>query len=241
MDYKANNSYFDLTSRLLSYIYVPLLAAGAIFIILNFALDNMFFLSMGIMLFLAGFVIAVFDNGRRTKDSEIKRSVREEVAKMPDKMAKKMEEMKKHPREITKYSFYAYDFSSTDGVKARRGNDKTIRSSRVSYTTILFATENREQRLLVYRNVFSIVDNTYTETLDDIYTEDLLEASMEEKTASFLLSGDKEPTNVSYELMHIKTKSGIDISFPVKNDATTDGIVQDINRMIARKAENNEL
>ncbi|NLB15601.1 MAG: hypothetical protein GX827_02165 [Clostridiales bacterium] len=241
MDYKANNSYFDLTSRLLSYIYVPLLAAGAIFIILNFALDNMFFLSMGIMLFLGGFVIAVFDSGRRTKDSEIKRSVREEVAKMPDKMERKMEEMKKHPREISKYSFYSYDFSSTEGVKAKRGNDKTVRSSRVSYTSILFATENREQRLLIYRNIFSIIDNTYTETLDDIYYEDLQEVSIEEKSTSFLLSGEKEPTKIIFTVMHIKTKSGIDISFPVKNDATTDGIVQDINRMIARKAENNEL
>lgn len=241
MDFKANNSYFNLTSRLLSYISIPLLAAGAIFILLNFILDVFFMLSIGIMLFLAGFVILIFDSGRRTKDSEIDKCVAIEIEKMPEKMARKMEDMKKHPREISKFSFHAFDFTTTDGVKAKRGNDKTLRSSRVSYTTVLFATENREQRLIIYRNVFSIIDSAYTETLDDIYTEDLLAASLEEKETPFLLSGEKEPTNVAYELMHIKTKSGIDISFPVKNDATTDGIVEDINRMIARKTEDSEL
>lgn len=235
MDFKTTSKYFDDISNVFRYIGFGALAVGVVLFLLNLILDMFQLMSMGIILIVIGVVLVVFDSGRRTKDTDLEKFIHLELDKMPEKAADKMESDRRHLHEIQKYEFYSYNFRDLDSVKVKRGSDSRLRSSKVYYTALYYVTEAHHAKVMIYENGFSLLKYDRTENLTEIPEENLESAELVQKTVSVMPVGAKGPAEYTYALINIATSDGKVISFPAKNDATSDDVVATINRSIRKR------
>ena len=235
MDYNTTSKYFKDINDIFRYVGFGLLAVGVIFELLNLIIDNMFFMSAGIFALLIGAVLVIFYSGRRTKDSELEKAVHLELDKLPQKAAEKMESDRRHLHEIQKYEFHSYDFRDPSSVKIKRGSDNRLRSSKVAYTAMYYMTEAHHAKVMIYEYEFSLLQFDKQDKLTEIPEEDLLSAELTQHTIKVNPVGAKNPAEVTYALINIATTDGKLISFPAKNDATSDDVVATINRTINKK------
>ena len=235
MDYKTTSKYFDNITNLFRFVGFALMAAGVILSLLNLILDAFVLMSIGIILLLIGVILVVFDSGRRTKDSDIEKAVHLELDKMDQKASEKMEKERRHLHEIQKYEFHSYDFRDIGSVKVKRGSDGKLRSSKVAYTALYYMTEAHHPKVMIYEYGFSLLEFDKYDNLIEIPEENLVSAELVQNTVKTLPVGAKADTEITYALIRITYDGDKTVSFPAKNDATSDDVVATINRSIRKK------
>ncbi len=224
MDYKQNAKYFEKVNMIPVIVGVVLALAGLITAFIGRSVPTTI---IGLVLLIGGVICAISSVSGRLKGADLDAQAQKIYDSTLDTMYKRIDNfdmkfVKMYPPIVA--GGYNYD----GDVKIKEDGDGSTRSSAYKLVGMLF-TENK---MHVYENAFSFIDSDGTkESINTYKYDDIGEASVEEKQCDVPGSSKK----YTYYLLHIALLKGGEILIPVKNDASTDEILNVINRRVASK------
>ncbi|MDD4773060.1 MAG: hypothetical protein PHZ09_05575 [Eubacteriales bacterium] len=232
MNYKYNIKYFTSKTWPIPVASAMMLIGLLPAVLQIMGVGRMFITSSGIIVAFAGAVILSFALGGKTSDAEFAEQIERHTSGMQDAALKKLGLEDKHVKVIPLFDpcvIGEYDFSGSEELLARRGNDGKIRSTFYSQTLLLFTAE----KLCLYRNRFSFIGD-YDETFLDVipYTaiDSVYITDHEYKTVV-----NKKKLTVKYVIFNIKDNKGTVYSHPAHNDADLDKLVDNITKLADKK------
>jgi hypothetical protein len=223
MDFSTNIKYFGKSKNLFLYIGLGIAALGIVLLIVGWY----FMYCFGVML--AGGAVCIIARGSKLKDDDIDVQTEKKYQDFMSHIAvDKLDIIGKEVKLFQPVEVGAYAYEGLEGILAKKGSDGKLRSSYFSRTGIFFAVD----MMYIYKASFSLIEEKESSEMLKVKYGDVSKAELTNETFT---SADGT-LKVPYTMFRITTLAGKEFNFPMRNDAESDKLAENINYQ-AKKAQ----
>lgn len=215
MDFNTNTKYFEKSSNLFTIIGLAIIALG---VIMLFAMS--YFIWFGLGVAVVGVAVIAISMGSKLKDSDIDQQAEKKNQDFMDNIKDKLDILGKEVKLFQPIEIGAYGYEGMDNIYTKKGSDGRQRSSIFVNTGIYFSTE----MVYAYKYSFCFTEEKETSEMLKAKFADIEKAELTDEKFT-----NKNGIVVPYTMFRIKTTNGKEFSFPMRNDAESDKLAENIN------------
>lgn len=214
MDFTTNAKYFSKSSQLFNIIGLGIIAVGVIFL---FTMS--FFIWFGLGVILVGIAVIIVAAGSKIKDEDLDIQGVKKNQDFMDMAKDKLDILGKETKLFQPIEIGAYGYEGMDTIYTKKGSDGKMRSSIFVNTGIYFSTD----MLYACKFSFCFTEEKESNEIFKVKFADIEKAELTDEKMT-----DKNGNTVAYTMFRIKTDKK-EFSFPMKNDAESDKLAENIN------------
>lgn len=213
MDYTTNSKYFTKNNHLFTFIGLGIVLLGIIMMIVQFLL-------FGVGVAIVGVAVVVVSIGSKIKDEDIDIQGVKKNQDFMDLAKDKLDILGKETKLFQPIEISAFGFEEMDTIYTKKGSDGKQRSSVYVNTGMYFSPE----MLYACKYYFSFVEEKEGTEIFKAKFADIVKAELTDEKMT-----DANGVIVPYTMFRITTVSGKNFCFPMKNDAESDKLADNIN------------
>jgi len=223
MDFSTNIKYFGKQKNLFLFIGIGIALLGVVMIIVGW------YFMYGLGVVLAGGAVCIIARGSKLKDDDIDVQTERKYQDFMSHIAvDRLDIIGKEVKLFQPVEIGTYAYEGIDGILAKKGGDGKPRSSYFCRTGIFFAVDT----MYIYKAMFSLIQEKED---SDMLKVKYVDVDKAELTDEIYTSADGI-LKIPYTMFRITTKAGKEFNFPMRNDAESDKLAENINYQ-SQKAE----